>query len=127
MPLDLVTVPCLSDNYAYLVHDAASGETALVDAPEAAPILAALEARGTLVLPDFIVNAGGIINIADELNGYDWQRAAAAVDQIRGNLRKVFDKAEKRRVTPNVAAIEVAKDRIAEIGSLNVKRRGHRS
>ena len=44
MPLDLVTVPCLSDNYAYLVHDAASGETALVDAPEAAPILAALEA-----------------------------------------------------------------------------------
>ena len=46
MPLDLVTVPCLSDNYAFLVHDAASGQTALVDAPEAQPILATLQARG---------------------------------------------------------------------------------
>lgn len=46
MPLELVTVPCLSDNYAYLVHDPASGATAVVDVPEAAPILAALDARG---------------------------------------------------------------------------------
>lgn len=46
MPLELVTVPCLSDNYAYLVHDAASGATACIDVPEAAPILAALAARG---------------------------------------------------------------------------------
>jgi hydroxyacylglutathione hydrolase len=45
MPLQLVTVPCLADNYAYLVHDAGSGRTALVDAPEAGPILAALEAH----------------------------------------------------------------------------------
>jgi hydroxyacylglutathione hydrolase len=44
--LDLVSIPCLTDNYAYLLHDAASGETALVDVPEAAPILAALSARG---------------------------------------------------------------------------------
>lgn len=46
MPLDLVTVPCLSDNYAFLVHNAATGQTALIDAPEAAPIFAALDARG---------------------------------------------------------------------------------
>ena len=46
MPLELVTVPCLTDNYAYLVHDADSGQTACVDVPEAAPILAALDARG---------------------------------------------------------------------------------
>ena len=45
MPLDLVTIPCLSDNYAYLVHDAATGAVACVDVPEAAPILAALAAR----------------------------------------------------------------------------------
>jgi hydroxyacylglutathione hydrolase len=44
MAIDIVTVPCLSDNYAYLVHD---GEmTYLVDAPEAAPIVAALDERG---------------------------------------------------------------------------------
>lgn len=46
MALELVVLPCLSDNYAYLLHDAGSGETAVVDAPEPAPILAALEARG---------------------------------------------------------------------------------
>jgi hydroxyacylglutathione hydrolase len=46
MPLELVTVPCLSDNYAFLLHDAATGTTALVDAPEAQPILAALKERG---------------------------------------------------------------------------------
>ncbi|MBE2275683.1 MAG: hydroxyacylglutathione hydrolase [Rhodobacteraceae bacterium] len=46
MPLELVTVPCRRDNFAYLLHDAASGATALIDAPEAEPILAALQARG---------------------------------------------------------------------------------
>lgn len=46
MPPELITIPCLTDNYAYLLHDAASGVTALVDAPEAAPVLAALQARG---------------------------------------------------------------------------------
>lgn len=45
MPLDLVTIPCLTDNYVYLLHDPASGETACVDAPVAAPILAELRAR----------------------------------------------------------------------------------
>ena len=46
MPLEILTIPCLSDNYAFLAHDPASGETALVDAPEAAPILAALAEKG---------------------------------------------------------------------------------
>ncbi|MEM1300255.1 MAG: hydroxyacylglutathione hydrolase, partial [Pseudomonadota bacterium] len=45
MPVEIVTVPCLSDNYAYLIRDA-GGQVALVDAPEAAPIAAALDARG---------------------------------------------------------------------------------
>ena len=46
MALEIVTVPCRSDNYAFLIHDAGSGRTALVDAPETAPLVAALEARG---------------------------------------------------------------------------------
>ena len=46
MPLELVTIPCLKDNYAYLVHDAASGETAAIDVPDAAPVSAALKDRG---------------------------------------------------------------------------------
>lgn len=46
MPLELATVPCLTDNYAYLAHDAATGATAVVDVPEPTPILNALAARG---------------------------------------------------------------------------------
>ena len=39
MPLELVTIPCRTDNYAFLIHDSANGATALIDVPEAAPIL----------------------------------------------------------------------------------------
>jgi len=46
MAVEVVTVPCRTDNYAYLVRDAGSGQVALVDAPEEAPIREALEARG---------------------------------------------------------------------------------
>ena len=46
MSLQIVTVPCLSDNYAYLAHDAATGAVAVVDVPEVTPILNALSARG---------------------------------------------------------------------------------
>ena len=46
MPLEIVTVPCLSDNYAFLAHDAATGATAVIDVPDAAPILNVLLARG---------------------------------------------------------------------------------
>lgn len=46
MPLDIVTVPCRTDNYAFLLHDSTTGQTVLVDAPETAPIAAALAARG---------------------------------------------------------------------------------
>ncbi len=46
MPLEVITVACLSDNYAFLLRDEASGRTALVDAPEAAPIIAKLDELG---------------------------------------------------------------------------------
>lgn len=46
MPLEIVTVPCLKDNYAFLAHDAATGATAVIDVPEAAPILNALARHG---------------------------------------------------------------------------------
>lgn len=45
MPFDIVTIPCLDDNYAFLAHDAETGVTLCVDVPEAAPIIAALRTR----------------------------------------------------------------------------------
>jgi len=46
MPLEIVTIPCLSDNYAFLAHDGKSGDTAVIDIPEAAPILQTLKEKG---------------------------------------------------------------------------------
>lgn len=46
MPLHLAVIPCLTDNYAYLLHDQDTGRTALVDVPEAPAIRHALAARG---------------------------------------------------------------------------------
>jgi len=46
MTIEIVTVPCLDDNYAFLIHDSTSGETALVDAPEPEPILETMKRRG---------------------------------------------------------------------------------
>ena len=46
MTLQILTVPCLSDNYAYIAHDPQNGATALIDVPEAAPILETLRQQG---------------------------------------------------------------------------------
>ena len=67
-PIDLVVVPCLSDNYAFLVHNRGTGETALVDAPEAKPIKAALKAKGW-TLTDILIthHHGDHIDAVSEL------------------------------------------------------------
>ena len=44
--LDVVLIPARADNFIYLLHDADSGATAVVDPGEAAPVIAALDARG---------------------------------------------------------------------------------
>lgn len=46
MTLELITIPCRTDNYAFLLHDAQTGKTALIDAPEVPAIRAALDVRG---------------------------------------------------------------------------------
>lgn len=46
MPLDLAIVPCLADNYCYVVHDPATDTTTAVDVPDAVPVLRALGERG---------------------------------------------------------------------------------
>lgn len=46
MPAEIRLFPCLSDNFGYLIHDPVSGATASIDAPEARPIIAALDREG---------------------------------------------------------------------------------
>ncbi len=74
MPLELVTIPCLEDNYAYLLHNAETGETALVDAPEPGPIQAELAKRGW-VLTDIILTH----HHRDHIDGLEPLRGTARV------------------------------------------------
>ena len=74
MPLELVTVPCRQDNYAFLLHDPQDGRTLLVDAPETAPIRAALEARGWRLTDLLITHHHG-----DHVEGVADLRAGARV------------------------------------------------
>jgi leucine dehydrogenase len=77
-----------------------------------------LAQRGILWAPDFVVNAGGIINIAVELEpeGYSAARAEARVRGIGDTLLDIFDRAEAGGMTPLTAAMELARRRLAEAG-----------
>ena len=77
--------------------------------PEVAEMLAAV---GTLYIPDFLANAGGIINIAEEANGYDQARAYEAVGRIRETTTAVLGRAEARGITPVAAAEELVAERL---------------
>lgn len=71
MTLQIVTVPCLKDNYAFLLHDSGTGETAVIDVPEAAPIRAELSARGWSLGHILITH-----HHADHIGGVDELRKA---------------------------------------------------
>jgi leucine dehydrogenase len=75
-----------------------------------------LAQRGVLWAPDFVVNAGGIINISVELepHGYDPRRARTRVRGIADTLRRIFDGAEATAATPQEAAMALARERLAE-------------
>jgi leucine dehydrogenase len=72
--------------------------------------------RGILWAPDFVINAGGIINIAAERGpgGYDEERAEREVRAIADTLGHILDEADAEGITPLAAAMAVARRRIAE-------------
>lgn len=75
----------------------------------------ALADAGILYAPDYIVNAGGVIAVSDELHpdGHDEHRCLAAADGIAGTLEEVFTTAERQQVTTERAARDLALGRIA--------------
>jgi leucine dehydrogenase len=72
-----------------------------------------LAARDVLWAPDFVVNAGGLINVAEELTGYDAADARRRVRRISDTLRQIFDDAKSMGATPLTAAMELARKRLA--------------
>jgi leucine dehydrogenase len=75
-----------------------------------------LSARGILWAPDFVANAGGVINIAEEFGSYDAGAARRRVRGIADTLRRIFDDAEAMKATPLTAAMELARRRLTPAG-----------
>ncbi|HEU0089190.1 MAG TPA: Glu/Leu/Phe/Val dehydrogenase dimerization domain-containing protein [Pseudonocardiaceae bacterium] len=77
-----------------------------------------LEARGILYAPDYVVNSGGVIQVADEIGGFDFERASARGAGIFHTTRSIFELAERDGVPPSVAADHLAERRMTEVGRL---------
>ncbi len=77
----------------------------------------ALADRGIVYAPDFLVNAGGVIQVSDELHGFDVERARGRTRTIFDSTLEVLRSAEAEGVTPAVAADRLAERRIAAGGT----------
>lgn len=77
-------------------------------------LAAELQRREVLYAPDFLVNAGGLINVAREVHGYDAAEALAMVEAIGESTRKVLLRAREEAIAPLVAARELAGARLGQ-------------
>jgi valine dehydrogenase (NAD+) len=70
--------------------------------------------RGILYAPDYVVNAGGLIQVADEIGGYSEERARARAGRVYDTTLRVLRLAAEEGVPPSVAADRLAERRMAE-------------
>ncbi|WP_227395197.1 Glu/Leu/Phe/Val family dehydrogenase [Jeotgalibacillus aurantiacus] len=74
-----------------------------------------LHERGIVYAPDYVINAGGVINVADELYGYNRERAMKNVEKVYDNVARVFEIAKRDNVPSYLAADRMAEERIAKM------------
>jgi valine dehydrogenase (NAD+) len=78
----------------------------------------ALADRGVLYAPDYCVNSGGLIQVADELEGFSFERAQQRAAHIYDTTKAVFELAHTDSVTPAEAADRLAERRMRDVGRL---------
>jgi leucine dehydrogenase len=128
MPCD-VLAPCALG--AVVSDDTLPGFRCSIIAGSANNVLAeshhceALAERGILYAPDYVINAGGLINVADELEGYNERRATKRVMRIGDSVRRIIAISKRDGVPTNVAADTLALERIAAISSMERLHTGH--
>jgi len=74
--------------------------------------------RGVVYAPDYVVNSGGVIQVADELAGFNFERAKAKAAQIFDTTKRILVMASEEDVPPVVAADRLAERRMSEVGRL---------
>ncbi|NLS44927.1 MAG: Glu/Leu/Phe/Val dehydrogenase [Firmicutes bacterium] len=78
----------------------------------------ALVDLGILYAPDYIINAGGLINVADELSGYNRERALRKAGGIYDAIKRVIKMANQKGFPPHLAASYLAEERIAKASEI---------
>jgi leucine dehydrogenase len=78
----------------------------------------ALERRGLMYAPDYVINAGGVINVYGELMGWDTDRAKRKAAQIYDTMTLILQTAEAEQIPSFRAADRVAEQRIQAVGAL---------
>ncbi|WP_033542360.1 Leu/Phe/Val dehydrogenase [Planococcus sp. CAU13] len=74
-----------------------------------------LEARGIVYTPDFVINSGGVINVADELYGYNNERAMKRVETIYDSISRIFEISKRDGIPSYQAAERMAEERIERV------------
>ncbi|NLY73348.1 MAG: Glu/Leu/Phe/Val dehydrogenase [Tissierellia bacterium] len=78
-----------------------------------------LEEKGILYVPDFVINSGGVINVFEEIQGYNEQRALGRASAIYDTCKRIFAMAREEKIPTYEAAERVAEDRIAAMCKVN--------
>ncbi|MGH8078457.1 MAG: Glu/Leu/Phe/Val dehydrogenase family protein, partial [Lysobacter sp.] len=79
-----------------------------------------VQKRGILYAPDYAVNAGGVMNVALEITGYNRERAMRMMRTIYHNLTRIFEIAERDAIPTYMAADRMAEERIQLMGKLKL-------
>lgn len=74
--------------------------------------------KGILYAPDYVINAGGLINVANELEGYRQDRAMKQAEGIYEIVQRVFKTAKERSIPTHVASNKIAEDRLVQVGGI---------
>ncbi|MFB4164617.1 branched-chain amino acid dehydrogenase [Alteribacillus sp. JSM 102045] len=74
-----------------------------------------LHEKGIVYTPDYVINAGGVINVADELYGYNRDRAMKKVEGVYENIEQVIDISKRDRIPTYLAADRLAEERIEKM------------
>ncbi|MGW2960727.1 Leu/Phe/Val dehydrogenase [Streptomyces sp. NPDC001220] len=77
--------------------------------------------RGILYAPDYVVNAGGVIQVADELHGFDFDRCKAKAAKIFDTTLAIFARAKDDGIPPAAAADRIAEQRMHEAATADAR------
>ncbi len=75
--------------------------------------------KGIIYAPDFLINAGGLINVSAELDGYNKDRVLKQVENIYDRTLAIMDLSDKENIPTQVAAMRMAQDRMDQVAAIH--------